>query len=257
MTAQGKPRYQQLKELIISRISSGELRPHDRVPSEYELVDATGFSRMTANRALRELNTEGYVERVAGVGTFVAELKSASHVLEVRNIADEVQLRGHEYTAIVLKCEARKATAEIAELLHLETGDEVNHVMLIHFENELPIQLEDRYVSVRFAPELLTTDFTAVTPSAYLSRISPLQEAEHVVRAAMPDETIREFLHMDKGDPCLVVTRRTWAHGGPVSFARLHHPGTRFELTGHYAPPGTRKSAPGNVNILELRKFDQ
>ncbi len=71
MIAQTKPRYLQLKELIIGQISAGELQPRDRVPSENELVDATGVSRMTANRALRELNDEGYVERVAGVGTFV------------------------------------------------------------------------------------------------------------------------------------------------------------------------------------------
>ncbi|MEE3236154.1 MAG: GntR family transcriptional regulator, partial [Pseudomonadota bacterium] len=79
------PRYRQLKELIIRRISTGELKTRDRVPSENELVDSTGVSRMTANRALRELTDEGYVERVAGVGTFVADLKAASHVLEVRN----------------------------------------------------------------------------------------------------------------------------------------------------------------------------
>ena len=81
MKAQSKPRYQQLKESIIAKIYSGELQPSDRVPSENELVDATGVSRMTANRALRELNHEGYVERVAGVGTFVADLKAASHAL--------------------------------------------------------------------------------------------------------------------------------------------------------------------------------
>ena len=102
MTAAAIPRYRQLKELIIRRISTGELRPRDRVPSENELVDSTGVSRMTANRALRELNDEGYVERVAGVGTFVADFKAASHVLEVRNIADEISLRGHDHSANIL-----------------------------------------------------------------------------------------------------------------------------------------------------------
>ena len=56
--------YQQLKDLIIGRISSGELKPRDRVPSENELVNAMNVSRMTANRALRELTDEGYVDRV-------------------------------------------------------------------------------------------------------------------------------------------------------------------------------------------------
>jgi GntR family histidine utilization transcriptional repressor len=80
-----KPRYQQLKDLIIQRISTGELQPSDRVPSENELVEAMSVSRMTANRALRELNDEGYVKRIAGRGTFVSDFRSQSHLLEVQN----------------------------------------------------------------------------------------------------------------------------------------------------------------------------
>ncbi len=68
------------------------------------------------------------------------------------------------------------------------------------------------------------------------------QEAEHVVRAQMPDAPTKKYLEMSDDEPCLVVTRRTWAHGRPVSFARLYHPGSRFELSGHYTPPGTKTS---------------
>jgi GntR family histidine utilization transcriptional repressor len=256
MTSPRKPRYQQLKEQIISRISSGDLQPLDRVPSEHELVASAGVSRMTANRALRELNDEGYVERVAGVGTFVADLKAASHVLEVWNIADEVRSRGHEHRATVLTLEARPAAPAIAEALHIAPRSDVNHVFLIHFENDVPIQVEDRYATVDFAPDFLTQDFRTVTPSAYLSSIAPLQEAEHVVRAKMPIERIRQDLKMKSDEPCLLVTRRTWVQAKPVSFARLYNPGNRFELTGHYAPPGSTKSHPKDTNITELRKID-
>jgi len=256
MTSPGKPRYQQLKELIISRISSGDLQPLDRVPSEHELVASEDVSRMTANRALRELNDEGYVERVAGVGTFVADLKAASHVLEVRNIADEVRSRGHEHRAIVIKLEARRTTPAIAEALQIAAGSNVNHVFLVHFENDVPIQVEDRYATVDFAPDFLTQNFQTVTPSAYLSSISPLQEAEHVVRAKMPNSRIRQHLKMKPDEPCLLVTRRTWVQAKPVSFARLYYPGGRFELTGHYVPPGSTKSHSKDINIAELRKID-
>ncbi len=257
MTVQSKPRYQQLKESIIARISSGELQPSDRVPSEHELVDATGVSRMTANRALRELNSEGYVDRVAGVGTFVSDLKAASHALKVRNIADEIHLRGHQHSAAVLTFETRPASREIARLLHIKPGAEIHHVLIVHRENESPIQIEDRYVRKEFAPDFLAQDFALVTPSAYLSSISPLQEAEHVVRASMPADEVRSQLNMAVDEPCLVVTRRTWAYGQPVSFARLHHPGSRFELTGHYVPPGTEKSNQQHADIVELRNIDQ
>lgn len=238
MSGPPKPRYQELKELIIGQISSGVLRPCDRVPSENELVDRTGVSRMTANRALRELDHEGYVERIAGVGTFVADLKAASHVLEVRNIADEIERRGHRHSATVLVKEKRRAHRDTASALQIEDDSEVFYLELVHHENSIPIQVEQRYVLRAFAPDCMQQDFTAITPSAYLSAISPLQEAEHVVRAVMPDEEIRTNLEMEPLEPCLVVSRRTWAHGRPVSFARLYHPGSRFELSGHFVPPG-------------------
>ncbi len=236
MSAAEKPRYQQVKDLIIERIASGDLRPRDRVPSENELVESTGVSRMTANRALRELTHEGYVERRAGSGTYVADLKASSHLLEVRNIAAEVEHRGHSHSARVLRLERVKAGRGVAEALDVAHGEDLFHVLLVHYEDGLPIQMEDRYVVTTFAPEFLDQDFGATTPSAYLSDISPLTEAEHVVRAEQPNESVREHLEMHPDEPCLVVARRTWGRGRPVTFARLHHPGSRFELTGHYTP---------------------
>lgn len=253
MKAQEKPRYQQLKEMIIGRIMSGELQPRDRVPSENELVDTMNVSRMTANRALRELTDEGYVDRVAGRGTFVADFKAASHVLEVRNIADEVERRGHTYSAIVHKQERQCATGQVRDALQVVKGGDVYHVMVAHLENGVPIQLEDRYILEEFAPDCLEQDFSTLTPSAWLSGIAPLAEAEHIVRATMPDERIRGRLNMDEQEPCLLVIRRTWARGRPVSFGRLYHPGTRFELTGHYTPPGTTKS----TNVFELKDLQR
>jgi GntR family histidine utilization transcriptional repressor len=236
------PRYQQLKQQIIGQISRGELKPRDRVPSENDLVGSAGVSRMTANRALRELNDEGYVERVAGVGTFVADLQSASHVLEVKNIADEIASRGHRHSASVVTQEPQCASAEMADILNIRRGDPVFRLLLIHSENGLPIQLEDRYVVADFAPLCLQQDFSVQTPSAWLSAIAPLQEAEHKVRAVMPPDDIGRQLQLARTEPCLLVIRRTWSDGKPVSFARLYHPGSRFELTGHYTPPGIRKS---------------
>ena len=251
MTAAIKPMYQQLKDLIIERISSGELRPADRVPSENELVEAMNVSRMTANRALRELTDEGYVRRVAGRGTFVADFRAGSHVLEVQNIADEIGKRGHIHTCDVVRLSLQHARGEIARALHVEQGSDVFHLLLVHYENATPIQLEDRHVVADFAPDCLKQDFTAITPSAYLTSISPLQEAEQIVRATQPNAAVRRHLAMADDEPSLVVIRRTWSRGRPVTFARLNHPGSRYELTGHYTPPGTPKSTTKDVVELE------
>ena len=255
MSAVAKPRYQQLKEMIIARISCGELRPLDRVPSENELVGAMNVSRMTANRALRELNDEGYVDRIAGRGTFVSDLRARSHALEVHNIADEIEQRGHGHSSEVVRASRQHARGELAHALHVEQGTDVFHLLLVHFENGIPVQVEDRHVLAEFAPECLAQDFTTITPSAYLTGISPLAEAEQLVRANNPNAAIRKQLTMDDDEPCLVVLRRTWSQGRPVTLARLHHPGSRYELTGNYTPSTSARTTKGDVVELEkLRK---
>lgn len=250
-----KPRYQQLKDLIIEQISKGELLPSDRVPSENELVESENVSRMTANRALRELNNEGYVDRVAGRGTFVSDYRSRSHLVEVHNIADEIERRGNVHSSRVVRQSRQHARGEVAKALHVEQGTEVFHLLLIHYENGVPIQVEDRHVLTSFAPDCLEQNFESVTPSAYLTDVAPLQEAEQVVRANTPNAAVRQRLQIDGDEPCLVVIRRTWSRGRPVTFARLHHPGSRYELTGHYTPPGTSRAASGDV--VQLEKLTQ
>lgn len=251
MNAKPKPRYQQLKDLIITRISSGELGPNDRVPSENELVESMSVSRMTANRALRELTDEGYVERIAGRGTFVSDFRSRSHVLEVHNIADEIQRRGRRHSCDVIRISRQHARGEVARALHVDQGVDVFHLLLVHHEDGTPIQVEDRHILAEFAPGCAEQDFHIVTPSAYLTAISPLQEAEQIVRAQMPNAAMRTRLQIPDNEPCLVVVRRTWSHGRPVTFARLHHPGSCYELAGHYVPPGTPKSTSADVVQLE------
>lgn len=254
MSTAGKPRYQQLKDLIIGRISSGDLRPQDRVPSENELVEAMKVSRMTANRALRELTNEGYVNRIAGRGTFVSDFRARSHVLEVHDINDEIVRRGHVHTCEVVRQSRQHARGEVAKALDVEQGADIFHLLLVHFENGTPIQIEDRHVVADFAPECLEQDFRHITPSAYLTAVSPLQEAEQVVRATLPNAAVRQRLQIADDEASLVVIRRTYSHGRPVTFTRLHHPGSRYELTGRYTPPGTPKSTTRNaVDLEQLR----
>ncbi|MDH4021841.1 MAG: histidine utilization repressor [Gammaproteobacteria bacterium] len=242
------PRYQQLKAYIVGSIQAGELGPGDRAPSELELVRRFGVSRMTANRALCELASDGVVVRQAGVGTFVADAQSRSHALDVRNIADEIRERGHAHRARVVLLEKAVASRDTAARLRLRPGGALFHSLIIHFENDLPVQAEDRYVSAHAAPDYLRQDFSRITPNEYLSRAAPLQTVEHVIRAEVPAQRIRSLLKMPAHEPCLVIHRRTWSGGRPVSIAALHHPGARYELTAGAQPEEgpTGRRHPGN-----------
>lgn len=228
------PFYAKVKQAISKKIAAGVWRPHDRIPSEAELVAQFGFSRMTINRALRELTDEGLLVRLQGVGTFVAEPKGQSALFEIRSIADEIAARQHQHRCQVLKLELIDAGFNQATALDVEEGTPVFHSIMVHFENDMPVQIEDRCVNAAVAPDYLAQDFTHTTPHAYLSRVAPLTEGEHIVEAVRATPEERTLLQIDDGEPCLLIHRRTWSTQHIVSHARLLFPGSRYRLQGHF-----------------------
>ncbi|MDL2402019.1 histidine utilization repressor [Rhizobium mayense] len=224
------PLYAGVKQMILDRIQSGEWPPKHRVPSENELVVELGVSKMTANRALRELANEGELVRIQGVGSFVAERKGYSALFEVRNIADEIAERGHVHEASVVVLARETASPEVADALELEIGGAVFHSLIVHSENGVPVQIEDRFVHPEAAPEYLEQDFTTLTPNAYLTAAAPLSGSEHIVEAAMPQPWECKLLTVLKTEPCLTIRRRTWSARQVVSIARLVYPGHRYRL---------------------------
>jgi GntR family histidine utilization transcriptional repressor len=231
-----QPLYLRVKRHILAKIGSGTWAASTRVPSENEIVKEFGVSRMTANRALRELRDEGVLVRIAGVGSFVAERQARAHPLEIRSIAEEIRERGHVHRAEIVSLERVRAVAELAEDFKVAPRSELYCSVIVHYENERAVQLEDRYVSPKLAPEYLKIDFGTTTPTDYLLSVAPLQEAEHLLRAVMPDERTRKLLAMKRDEPCLLVIRRTWTDGQIASVARLYHPGSRYEMSGRFRP---------------------
>jgi GntR family histidine utilization transcriptional repressor len=234
--------YQQIKDFVARKIQDGSLRAGDRLPSEHELVAQFGMSRMTVNRALRELVEQGRIVRVAGVGSFVAEQKPQSTLLQIANLASEIHDRGHDYRCDVLVVERVAASLEIAAALDVRTGESVYHSLCVHMEDGLPIQLEDRYVNPRAAPDYLAQDFKLLQPSEYLVRNVPFDEIEHVVDAVLPSTEQAARLQMEPAQPCLLLTRRTWTRGVPVTLVRCLHPATRYHLGSRYRSDGNAVS---------------
>jgi GntR family histidine utilization transcriptional repressor len=191
---------------------------------------------MTVHRALRELTAAGYLQRIQGVGTFVAAHRAHAHPLQIRNIADEIAERGHVHSARVLRLETSSAAADVAARFNLRAGAPLFHSVIVHLENDVPLQLEDRYVNPAVAPHYLECDFALETPHAHLIRVAPLQDVEHVVQAALPDASMRTALEIDATEPCLLVRRRTFTRGVVASVAALWHPGSRFDLKGRFHP---------------------
>ena len=231
--------YEQVKVFITRKIQDGSWPAGHRLPSEHELVAQFGISRMTANRALRELVEQGRVVRQAGVGSFVAEDKPQSTLLQIGNIKSDIRARGHDYSYQLLIAERIAVSSDVAVWLDLRAGESVFHSVCLHFEDAVPVQLEDRYVNPRVVPNFLDQDLAAIPPSEYLVRHVPFDQIEHLVDAVLPTAEQADRLVMAVTVPCLLLTRRTWTRTVPVTLVRCLHPASRYRL-------GSRFRADGN-----------
>jgi GntR family transcriptional regulator, histidine utilization repressor len=228
------PAYQEIKDYILKRIHIGEWKEGDQVPSENELAREFKVARMTVNRAVRELTAEQVLTRVQGAGTFVAQPKYASTLVEIRSISDEILARGHDYRADVLHLGAAIVDETLADEMRLALGSPVFHSRVLHVENGAPVQMEERYVHPALAPEYARQDFTTITPNQYLMMTAPLQRVEYRIEASVPSAEIRLALAMKEHEPCLLLHRRTWSRDAVASVANLWHPGDRYQFTGYF-----------------------
>ncbi|MDP2008523.1 MAG: histidine utilization repressor [Rubrivivax sp.] len=228
--------YTRVKQHLKAGLASGRWPPGALMPSEAELVAEFGVSRMTVSRALRELQAEGLVQRTQGVGTFAAPLHRVSSTLTLHDLHDEIVTRGHRHEVRVQLQQVEAAPAALAAQLGLAPGAPVFHTLIVHLENGTPLQCEDRYVNPAAAPAYLAADFTQQTPTQYLFQHTALWRAQYTVEAARPTAQEARLLGVADDTPCLVLLRRTFSRLGPITLARLVHPGGLYTLQGEFQP---------------------
>ncbi len=254
-----QPRYRVIKAAILDAIENGDMKPGSQVPSENQLAQQHSVSRMTARRALSEMVDEGILMRSQGIGTFVSDSRPMSSMLEIKSIRDEIEQRGHRYTNEILVLETAPASDVISQRLAVDLGAPVFHSIIVHCENNLPVQYEDRWVNPAWIDDYLNKDFKAQTANFYLNQVAPLSQADNSVEAVVVEKDIAQALLIKPKEPCLKITRRTFSRvpnalnnhlsdsgeslsaktsakntsSAVVSYAVLYHPGSRYRLGGH------------------------
>lgn len=226
--------YERIKTYLRDGIKAGIWKAGEKIPSEFELMDQLGASRMTVHRALRELSAEGVLLRVQGAGSFVQAPPPRSPLLEIHDIAENIARRGHQHRAQILALDARPARAGIAAEFQRRANTKLYYSEILHFENDIPVQLEERYISPAFAPDYLKQDFTSQTPNRYLQTIAPALEVEHIIHATTATERVQALLQLSPHEACLCLLRRTWTQAGPATRSLLTHPGERYSLGSRY-----------------------
>ncbi len=155
------PIYHQIQENILDLIQSDVLRAGDALPSERELSEAYGVSRMTVRQAIAELTSRGVLRRSHGVGTFVTEMKEMFSLAPAAiGFSDRIRSAGMTPTSRVIALEIVPATASVARHLELEPNAPVIFLRRLRLVNDEPLMVEKSYLSHEKYPELLDHDFS-------------------------------------------------------------------------------------------------
>jgi GntR family transcriptional regulator len=218
------PLYQQIKDLLVQGLERGEWKPGELIPSEMELAIRFQVSQGTVRKAVDELAAEHLVVRRQGKGTFVAthhEPRAQYRFLRV--FPDE----GEPLPALsrLVECRRTRATADIARLLDLRTGDPLVYVRRVLSFDGTPVVLDDIWL-----PGATFKGLTAERLAEYKGPLYGLFETEFGTRMIRADERIRavaadpdvaKFLQVAPGAPLLLVERVSYTYGErPVELRR-------------------------------------
>ena len=240
------PAYQRIKNAILDNIHSGKWQAGSAISTEMALATEFGVSRMTVNRALKELSEERVLERRQGSGTFVAQQQFNHTFVEVRNIAEDLKSANRDYEAKVVSKRAVTASLlddelrrkfgidEMATVTHTDASDApvLYEVKIIHVADGQPIQFEERWVDAKKVPHFIDQDFTVVNTSDYLVAKIPLESGSYTIRALAAPNEVADALQIAPQSPTLVLRRQTYSAGQVVTFVKMWHAGDRYQFSG-------------------------
>jgi GntR family transcriptional regulator, histidine utilization repressor len=228
--------HQRILSEIEEKILSGEWPPGYRIPFEHELTEHYQCSRMTVNKVLTQLASAGLIERRRKAGSFVTQPRLQSAVLEISEIKAEVAALGLSYHHEVIERHQRRPKASDRELLGPNVKGPILDLVCHHFGGSRPFCLEERLINSAAVPEVLEEKFKTIAPGSWLVSQVPWSSAEHRIRASQANQRTAKILNIPVNTACLIIERRTFSEGKPITFVRLTYPGNRHELVAHFEP---------------------
>ena len=224
------PLYLQLADMLIEQIESGQLKLHSKIPSERELSEKYGLSRMTAREAIKILEERGFVYRQVGKGTFVEESKIEHMLTKFVGFTDEMLQKGIKPGAKILKKETIIPSKRIRESLKLNLKDEVYYLQRVRYGNNNPLVVENSYFPKKICPELLEKDlisrsiYDIIRKDYHLNLVRAVQTLEPIAT----NEYESEILGVKMSSPALLITRISYDNNNvPIEFAKDIYRGDR------------------------------
>jgi GntR family transcriptional regulator len=226
------PLYTKIKDHLQMQIQMGAFDVGARLPSERELAQEFGVSRMTARQALQDLIQDGFAYSRVGKGTFVSRPKIDLRALT--SFSEESRQRGMRPGSRVLKTALAPADAATAHWLQVSPGTELVVLSRIRLANDKPLAIETAYLDHHLCPGILDHhDF------AHDSLYEVLRQeygwvmvwADQIIEARQGTSEECRLLEMDPHIPVLSLTRVTHnEQDRPIEFVCSVYRGDQYRL---------------------------
>lgn len=227
------PRYHQLKEIIREQITGGDLKPGDLVPSERELSERYGVSRMTARQSIVELTNEGLLYRRQGKGTFVAWPKIAQQLTALTGFTEDIRARGQRPGTRLLERGMVAVDGAAALRLQVPAGQRVVRIYRARLADDEPLALEQSLISFFGCEKLLDADLGGTSLYGLLEHQfgMPPIEAEQELEAGLANAEHAGLLGIAVGSPVLLLRRTTYTERRqPIEYAESVYRGDKYSF---------------------------
>ncbi|WP_455139075.1 GntR family transcriptional regulator [Thermophilibacter sp.] len=202
------PKYFLIERAIIERIERREYRENEPIPSERELMESFGVSRITVRRAIDELVHDGHLYKVQGKGTFVKGEEYDQSLLSITSCTQDVINHGMTPRREVISAEVMEATGTPCSALELGRGEEVFRLERIYYADDTPINHTVTYLPYRLFFGIDLCDFSQESLYEVLRKEyhAKLLNATRTVEAALARGKTADYLHVRPGIPLLYFT---------------------------------------------------
>jgi DNA-binding GntR family transcriptional regulator len=234
-------KYPVIKATLKARLLSGAYRAGESLPSESHLADEFHVSRMTARRAMDELEREGYIYRVQGSGSYPTGKRFRQGVFRIRAL-DEIALeRGEDavpFTRVLRSGLTTSLPAMVVEALELGPGAAAVEIVRLRGVNEEPVLLERRYLRVDRAEGLLGVNLAIESiHDLIVSRLRvDITRVEQSLEVVSLDQDEARLLGLPVGAASFLMRRVSFDAVGPLSHARYWVRGDRGAFVSAFEP---------------------
>lgn len=226
------PKYLQIEKYLLNKIESGEYKKGSKLPSERELGEKFGISRMTARNALSELVKSGVAVRKGTAGTLVTGIKKKKNLTQVESFTSYFRNQGvREISAVVLRRETKEADASVSECLSVELGTVYHRLVRLRLADGQPVAVEESLINALFLPDF--DNYTFVNDSLW--EILRRDENSAPVRARTQIEMrylsrdISQYLGVKTDTQAFVMDNAAFnSHGDIVEWSRTYYPGDNY-----------------------------